>query len=892
MADDNATPIVIDGKEFKVTVAELERYNKLVADGKGKQEAINKVIGERAVLERESVDLIGKRVEGLKKALELNKADYAQRVLTQQLQVESSHLDAATLKDMTDQVLAGRELQEVVAGTKYEYIQSFGALANQLQSTNLIFQTRKGIKKELETTTNLESKIVGTATKMLVIHKDGLKMAYLKNKAHTVGDGIITSTLKLGWDLIKQFDSLTKEFEKQFQLGPRYTEMIKNNWQEQSKFGVSLEETTKAQAALITTVTDYTLMGAAQQKQLALSATRAQELGVAFNDYAQGIQNSTKMMGMSMGAAQVVQDELAATARALGRDQGEFAAAFAKSGSALAKFGNQGVKAFKDLQRISKITGMEMDKVLQITNKFDTFEGAADQAGKLNAALGGNFVNAMDLMMATDPAERFEMIRGSILDAGLSFDDMSYYQKNFYKDALGLSDVGDLALMLSGRMDLLGDSTNQSAESIEQQRERAQALVKVQDAWQLILTQNAQELTELAGTIQWVVAIALEFSWVIKGLLPLYGAYRLATMGLAVANTWLALSQTAVGESAFFSKRGLWAMGIALSMFSVWLMMRSPSLLVAALFGMAGAVFALGRMSESSAAQVQALAIPMLQLGAAVFLAAAGLALMALSFSLLSVEQMVAMAVVLVALGVGLYFVAPALIAAGSAAMGVAPGLLLLAGVIFAIGAGVGMAAAGIGLMGAGMALLFKSIDPAKIVWMNLMMASLLLAAPFMPLAAGGMIALAYGLGSVGFALALIKTEDLQALAQFASAMAAMEVESMNELAEAIERIADAIDGIDPSKSIRFESNIDALTELEDVRQLTAQRAAVGTATSIEYFANTVNAGGGNQGGQRYNASAAEVITKQPVELKLNGDKMGEFVITTVGARSMEVNGL
>ena len=47
-------------------------------------------------------------------------------------------------------------------------------------------------------------------------------------------------------------------------------------------------------------------------------------------------------------------------------------------------------------------------KDVEETNKFDTFEGAADQAGKLNAALGGNFVNAMDLMMATNPAERLE----------------------------------------------------------------------------------------------------------------------------------------------------------------------------------------------------------------------------------------------------------------------------------------------------------------------------------------------------------------------------------------------------------------------------------------------------------------------------------------------------
>ena len=45
-----------------------------------------------------------------------------------------------------------------------------------------------------------------------------------------------------------------------------------------------------------------------------------------------------------------------------------------------------------------------MEKVLNIVSKFDTFEGAAEAAGKLNAALGTNAVNAMDLLMETDPA--------------------------------------------------------------------------------------------------------------------------------------------------------------------------------------------------------------------------------------------------------------------------------------------------------------------------------------------------------------------------------------------------------------------------------------------------------------------------------------------------------
>ena len=68
----------------------------------------------------------------------------------------------------------------------------------------------------------------------------------------------------------------------------------------------------------------------------------------------------------------------------------------------------------------------------------------------MNAALGGNFVDSMSLMMETDPAERFKMIRGAVEDAGVAFEDMGYFQKKMMADAAGFSDVGDFAKAMSG----------------------------------------------------------------------------------------------------------------------------------------------------------------------------------------------------------------------------------------------------------------------------------------------------------------------------------------------------------------------------------------------------------------------------------------------------------
>ena len=180
-------------------------------------------------------------------------------------------------------------------------------------------------------------------------------------------------------------------------------------------------------------------------------------------------------------------EDLAKFASDLGVAPSELARQFAGAGDMLAKLGSEGTKAFKDLAIAAKVTGMSIESIVNLTNQFDTFEGAAGMAGKLNAALGGNFVNAMDLMMATEPAERFGMIRDSILDTGLSFDEMSYYQKNFFKDSLGLKDVGELAALMSGDMDLVSGAVNQTSDELLDAKKRAQELASMQDRLNMVL---------------------------------------------------------------------------------------------------------------------------------------------------------------------------------------------------------------------------------------------------------------------------------------------------------------------------------------------------------------------------------------------------------------------
>ena len=168
--------------------------------------------------------------------------------------------------------------------------------------------------------------------------------------------------------------------------------------------GVDYQEVTQATKALVSGVTDFTMMGAEMQKSLIKDAALFAEAGVSNETYTKGLQVGMKQMGLSAEDAAGGMREIRKTALALNVPVSELTEDFIQQEEKLAQLGDTGIHSFKELARISKVTGVEMGKLINMTDKFDTFEGAAEQAGSLNAALGGNFVDSMSLMMEDDPA--------------------------------------------------------------------------------------------------------------------------------------------------------------------------------------------------------------------------------------------------------------------------------------------------------------------------------------------------------------------------------------------------------------------------------------------------------------------------------------------------------
>jgi hypothetical protein len=262
--------------------------------------------------------------------------------------------------------------------------------------------------------------------------------------------------------------------------------------------------------------TDFTFQSVEAQRMIVTNTAALNKMGLSNQAVAKSLQVMTKSFGMTgkqgvkqLGNLEKFAENLQVPLEQLGAD-------FQANAGDLAKLGDNGIEAFMGLAKAAKVTGLEMSKILNLTRQFDTFEGAARSAGKLNAALGGNFVNAMDLMMETDPAARLNQMRDAILDTGLSFDEMSYYQRNFYKDALGLGSVSDLAAVLSGDMESVGDETMKSSQELKELREQARATASFQEQLNAVFAQMIPILTPLIDMFSGMLKLLADNVGIIK----------------------------------------------------------------------------------------------------------------------------------------------------------------------------------------------------------------------------------------------------------------------------------------------------------------------------------------------------------------------------------------
>tara|TARA_R110002020_G_scaffold47320_6_gene134707 strand:- start:2226 stop:4490 length:2265 start_codon:yes stop_codon:yes gene_type:complete len=390
--------------------------------------------------------------------------------------------------------------------------------------------------------------------------------AMLLDLALKAVDVLVQSTFAL----IGAQDQAISSFRKATGAGKEYNLEITALERQTFIAGVTAADAGKAYTELYTSFSAFTSLSGQERNKLGKTTVLLEKLGVSVSTQGKIMDQMTRSLGMSADQTNATLLRLAGTAKSIGVPMGKLAQDFAGAFTELSKYGDNAIDVFEGLAQQSKKTGIEVGKLLGFAKQFDTFEGAAKSVGKLNAILGGPYLNSIDMLNASEE-ERIDLLRQTVDAAGIQFDAMNRFEKQAIASAMGMSveDASRIMNMSTAEMEL-------------------QALEQEQLAEQARETQTIMDQLKSA-----LMGMAVDFrpfmETVVMPLVKILGDF----------GTWVGDAESGLGR---FVKVGLTAAGIA-ALIAAPFTGGTSLLMLAAIAGIgAGAVAAAGAGTTSAGA--------------------------------------------------------------------------------------------------------------------------------------------------------------------------------------------------------------------------------------------------------------------------------------------------
>lgn len=201
---------------------------------------------------------------------------------------------------------------------------------------------------------------------------------------------------------------------------------------------ISLTEGKEIISGLSVGMTRFNLVGEKQQRVLQNVAARFKRLGVETSDFAPVLDRINFGFGMTGEAAASAAASLEDMSDEVGRPLQSVIQDLNEIGPTLARFGNNGLKVFRKLNIQARELGLTVKQAFDLTELFDTFESAANVAGRLNAQLGLQ-LNSVEIMKASTE-DRLDILRKEFQLQGKNFQAMGRRQKQMIASILGVDE--------------------------------------------------------------------------------------------------------------------------------------------------------------------------------------------------------------------------------------------------------------------------------------------------------------------------------------------------------------------------------------------------------------------------------------------------------------------
>ena len=534
------------------------------------------------------------------------------------------------------------------------------------------------------------------------------------NKEKEIKEKTLSVTRQLGEELKKQVENtekhiielskLTGGYEGMFGMVSEASALIAANT---LATGITIEQGRKAFSALATDFLNLRSYGADAAANMSVVAAQMEKVGISGQIAGKTFDSLVNAMGKTPVQAGKIQESFVQMAAKNRLALNSVTQAFAENAGRFVGYGEQMTKVLDGLAEQSLQTGIAIGKLVGIAQGFDTFEDASRKVGNLNALLGGDYFNSIELLTASDE-ERIRLLKEGVAASGMQFESMNRFQKMAIANAAGISDLNE-ASKLFGQTSL--QNTKQQAEAAEVQKtlaEQAQSASLAMDKLRSMFNGLIIAIQPLTTTLMLMVDI---LSYVVQGInsffsvggeFPKFGALITSSIILLISRF------SVLGRVVGFVAKGI--MSGLVSAFGS-LTASAP----AAGASVGGAISTIGSAATKGAFGLLALGGAIFLIGAGIGIAALGFSKLVLAFKELGSEQTAAALNSIVTIMIGFTLMVGSLAAvaffAKPAIAGLAVAFLALGGAVALIGIGIGAAAAGIGLMTESMTSLVDSFS-------------------------------------------------------------------------------------------------------------------------------------------------------------------------------------
>lgn len=313
-------------------------------------------------------------------------------------------------------------------------------------------------------------------------------------------------------------DALITQFNKVTGTTGQFNAELQNLSGQLLGVGIGQAGTVAAFQSLFKTVRGFADLTPEARSEITQTTALLAKMGFDAGAQAQNILFLSNSMGASATEAAQFNTRLASLANELDMPIGELVQGFEQAKGVLgasAQSTEELAEQFGLLAAQADATNLSIGKLIGVARKFDTFESAAQQVGTLNSVLGGPFLSTVQMIEATNPADRIQAVATAIQDAGLSFDEMGYYQRQVIANAAGLEDVNDLALLMAGNLEDL-TPPEMDAQSIIEMKAQQKDFNTVMESFNNILQST---VISLGPVVQLIEMLANGVQFIVEGIM-------------------------------------------------------------------------------------------------------------------------------------------------------------------------------------------------------------------------------------------------------------------------------------------------------------------------------------------------------------------------------------